>query len=153
MSKILYIEEPHMTHEEKRAWIMLVVSVVAYVVYVVTVLNRADGRPLPAVPYAAALLWTIGAAIVASIVAEIGIGVVTPRASREKDVRDRQIGRVGEHTGQSFVVIGAVAALLMALAGWDRFWIANVIYLGFVLSAVLGSITKIFLYHRSFPQW
>lgn len=142
-----------MTHEEKRSWIMLVVAVVAYTAYLVTVVSRAGGRPLPDVPYAATLLWTVGAAIVASIVAEIGIGVVNPRASRAKDVRDREIGRLGEYTGQSFVIIGAVAAMLMAMAEWDRFWIANVIYLCFALSAVLGSITKIVAYRGGLPQW
>lgn len=142
-----------MTHEEKRAWIMLVVAVVAYATYVINVLTRVDGRPLTDVPYAATLLWTVGAAIIASIVAEIAIGVVTPRASRAKDVRDKEIGRLGEYTGQSFVIIGAMAAMLMAMAGWDRFWIANVIYLCFLLSAVLGSITKIVAYHGGFQQW
>ena len=142
-----------MTHNEKRAWIMLVVTVVAYATYVVTVVSRANGRLLPEVPYAATLLWTIGAAIVASIVAEIAIGIVNPRASRGTDVRDRQIGRLGDYIGQSLFIIGAVAAMLMAMAGWDRFWIANVIYLGGVLSAVLGSIAKIVMYRRSFPQW
>lgn len=142
-----------MTHEEKRAWIMLVVSVVAYAVYVAVVLGRADGRPLIEVPYAAPLLWTVGGAIVASIVAEIGIGVVTPKASRLKDVRDREIGRLGDHVGHAFVVIGAVAAMLMAMAEWDRFWIANVIYLCFVLSAVLGSIARVVVYRGSLPEW
>jgi hypothetical protein len=141
------------THEEKRAWIRLVVSVVAYAGYVVIVVSRADGRPLRDVPYAGTLLWTVGAAIVGSIVAEIVIGVVNPRASRAKDERDREIGRLGEYTGQSFVVIGAVAAMLMAMAEWDWFWIANVIYLCFVLSAVLGGVTKVIVYRRSFPQW
>jgi hypothetical protein len=153
MLNILYIEGPVMTHEEKRAWIRLVVAVVAYAAYVITIVSRADGRPLPDVRYAATLLWAVGAAIVASIVAEIAIGIANPRASRDKDVRDRQIGRLGEYTGQSFVIIGAVAAMLMAMAEWDRFWIANVIYLCFVLSAILGSITKIVAYRRSFPQW
>lgn len=142
-----------MTHEEKRAWIMLVVAVVACATYVINVLTRADGRPLAEVPYAAALLWTVGAAIAVSVLAEIVIGVVTPRASRAKDVRDREIGRLGEYTGQSFVVIGAVAAMLMAMAEWAPFWIANVIYLCFVLSAVLGSITKIIAYRGGFQEW
>ncbi|MFJ2033665.1 hypothetical protein [Streptosporangium sp. NPDC087985] len=119
----------------------------------VVILNRAEGGPLPAVPYAAALMWSVGGAIVAAVAAETGTAIVNPRASRVKDVRDREIGRLGEYTGQSFVVIGAVAAMLMAMAGWDRFWIANVVYLCFVLSAVLGSITKIVVYRRSFPQW
>jgi hypothetical protein len=141
------------THEEKRAWIMLVVSVIGYAVYVSLILSRADGRALTDVPYAATLLWTIGGAIVAAIVAEIGTAVVNPRASRVKDVRDREIGRLGDHVGQAFVVIGGVCALLMAIAGWDHFWIANVIYLCFVLSAVLGSVTKVIVYRGSLPQW
>ncbi|HUR08465.1 MAG TPA: hypothetical protein VM347_38410 [Nonomuraea sp.] len=142
-----------MTHEEKRAWIRLVVAVIVYAAYVVIIVSRANGRPLPEVPYAATLLWTVGAAIVASIVAEIGIAIVNPRASRATDERDREIGRLGEYTGQSFVVIGGVAAMVMAMAEWDRFWIANVVYLCFVLSAVLGGITKVIVYRRSLPQW
>ena len=142
-----------MTHEEKRAWIRLVVAVIAYAVYVVTVLSRADGGPLPDVPYAAAMLWTIGGAIGAAILAEIGMAIVNPRASRVIDVRDKEIGRLGDYTGQAFVIIGAVAAMLMALAEWDGFWIANVIYLFFVLSAVVGDVAKIILYRRSVPEW
>ncbi len=142
-----------MAHQEKRAWIMLVVSAAAYAVYAATVLSRAGGHPLPRVPYAAALLWTVGAAILASIVAETALGVVNPRASRLKDARDRQIGQLGDHIGSSFVVIGAVAAMLMAMAGWDRFWIANVIYLCFFLSAILGSVTKVIAYRKPFQQW
>jgi hypothetical protein len=141
------------THEEKRAWIMLVVSVVAYVAYVVVILGRVDGGALADVSYAGALLWTIGGGIVAAILAEIAMAVVNPRASRVKDVRDREIGRLGDHVGQAFGVIGSLAAMLMALAEWDHFWIANVIYLGFVLSAVLGSVTKVVVYRGSFPQW
>jgi hypothetical protein len=77
--------------------------------------------------------------------------MANPRGSRLKDARDREIGRVGDYTGQSFVIIGATAAMLMAMAGWDRFWIANVIYLCFILSAILGSVTKIIAYRTSFP--
>jgi hypothetical protein len=141
------------THEEKRAWIRLVVAVLAYGAYVITILSRLDGRPLRDVPYATTLLWTVGAAIAASIVVEIAIGVVTPRASRVSDVRDREIGRLGESTGQAFVVIGALAAMLMAMADWHRFWIANVVYLCFVLSSILGGVTKVIVYRRSLPQW
>ncbi|MEU7847398.1 hypothetical protein [Micromonospora parva] len=142
-----------MTHEEKRAWIMLVVSVVGYAVYAAVVLNRADDGPLTATPYAAVLLWTVGGAIVANIVAEIGMGVVNPGASRAKDVRDREIGRLGDHVGQAFVVVGAVSAMLMALAEWDWFWIANVIYLCFVLSAAVGALAKVIVYRKGVPQW
>jgi hypothetical protein len=80
------------------------------------ILGRADGRALADVPYAAALLWTVGGAIVAAILAEIAMAVANPRASRVTDVRDREIGRLGDRVGQAFGVIGALAAMLMALA-------------------------------------
>jgi ribosomal protein S13 len=130
---------------------MLVVTVVAYATYTVIIVSRAQGHPLPSVPYAATMLWSIGAAIAASIV--IDIATSGPRPSRVTDVRDRQIGRLGDYIGQSFVILGSVAAMLMAMAGWHRFWIANVIYLGFALSAVLGSVAKIGMYRGRFPQW
>lgn len=142
-----------MTHQEKRAWIMLVVSAAAYAGYAAVILSRAGSQPLVRVPYAAALLWTVGAAIAASVAAETALGIVNRGESRLKDERDRQIGALGDHVGSSFVVIGAVAAMLMAMAGWDRFWIANVIYLCFFLSAILGSITKVIAYRKGVPQW
>ncbi|BCJ49836.1 hypothetical protein Asp14428_13110 [Actinoplanes sp. NBRC 14428] len=140
-------------HEEKRAWIRLVVAVLGYAAYLIAVLAGRDGRPLASVPYAAAMLWTIGAAIAASILAEVVVAAANPGASRVTDERDREIGRLGESVGQSSVVIGAIAAMLLAMAERDPFWTANVIYLCFVLSAVLGGITKVVVYRRSVPQW
>lgn len=142
-----------MAFEEKRAWIMLVVSALAYGIYVVLLLSRSGGGPLPAVPYVAALLWTIGGAIGASITLHILVSFVSPEGANQKDQRDREIDRFGEYVGHSFVILGGVVALGMAMARLDHFWIANVIYLAFVLSAVLGSIAKLFAYRRGFPQW
>ncbi|WP_199515327.1 hypothetical protein [Nucisporomicrobium flavum] len=141
-----------MAYVEKRAWIRLVVAVLGYTAYVIVIAGRLGGRAPADVPYRDALLWTVGLAIVASIVAEIAMGSV-PGTSRDTDERDREIGRLGEHVGQSFVVIGAVAAMLMAMGEWDRFWIANVVYLCFVLSAILGGIAKVVVYRRGVPQW
>lgn len=142
-----------MAYEEKRAWIMLVVSSVVYAVYAAIILNRADGVPLQDVTYAATLLWSIAAAVVASIVLGIAAVATAGKGGDRRDQRDREIERFGDHIGQSFAVIGAVSAMLMALAEWDFFWIANVIYLGFVLSAILGSIAKIFAYRKGFHPW
>ena len=141
-----------MSLEEKRAWIRMLAGVVAYVTYVAVVLTRADGRPLTEVPYVAPLLWSIVAAIVASIVVEIVVNIVR-RGSLLTDERDRAIGRLGDQVGQSFVVIGAVAAMAMAMADWHRFWIANVVYLCFALSMTLGSIARVAAYRGSLPQW
>ena len=50
-------------------------------------------------------------------------------------------------------MIGALAAMLMAMFEFDTFWIANVIYLAFVLSAILSFIAKSVFYRRGLPTW
>jgi membrane glycosyltransferase len=142
-----------MTFEEKRAWVMLVTSVVAYLVYVAVVLGRLDGGPLADVSYVGSLLWTVGLTILANIVINIALGIASPREAQQKDERDREIWRFGDHVGQSFVVIGAVAAMIMAMLELDYFWIANAVYLCFALSAILGSIAKVIAYRRGFQPW
>jgi len=67
-------------HQEKRAWTMLVVSTVVYAVYVAVILNRAGGHQLTATPYAAALLWTAGAGVVATMVIDMSLGMANPGA-------------------------------------------------------------------------
>jgi len=149
MSGLFYLDE--VTHEEKRTWILGIAAVVSYAVYLVIVLGRAGARPLAEVPYVATLLWTVGASIAATIVLSIVVAVVSKDGA--KDERDREIGRFGEYVGHSFVVIGAVAALLLAMAEAPHFWIANTVYLAFTLSAILGSIARIFAYRKGFQPW
>jgi len=95
-----------------------------------------------------ALLWTTGASIAASIVGRVLVETARPSDSRRSDVRDKEIYRFGEYASRWFVVAGAAAALAMAMARWDYFWIANVIYLGFVLWAIAGSVVKLLAYRR-----
>ncbi|MEV6400618.1 hypothetical protein AB0M39_38560 [Streptomyces sp. NPDC051907] len=142
-----------MAIEEKRAWIMAVVTVCAYAAYLAVILGRADHTPLAEVSYVSTVLWTIAAAIAAAIVLHIAVAIASPEGDNQKDQRDREIGRFGEHIGQSFVVVGGVAAFGMALAELSHFWIANAIYLAFALSAVLGSVAKIVAYRRGFFPW
>ena len=142
-----------MSSEERNVWVFLVVAVLFYTAYVVVVLNRAQGGPLTEVAYVGPLLWSIGGAIVASILATITVGVVNRRDGHMSDQRDKEINHLGERTGQSFVVIGALAAMVLALVEADWFWIANVIYLCFVLSAILSSVTKLAAYRRDFSTW
>jgi hypothetical protein len=40
----------------------------------------------------------------------------------------------------------------MAMAQWHWFWIANVIYLCFAVSAVLSSVAKIIMNRRAVPE-
>ncbi|MBT2403651.1 hypothetical protein J7I97_16375 [Streptomyces sp. ISL-87] len=143
-----------MAFQEKRAWIMGVVAIAGYAVYLAVVLGRAqDGVPLAEVSYVAPLLWAVGGAIAASIALHILVAIASPGDADTKDQRDKEIARLGEYSGQSFLVIGAVAALALSMAEADQFWISNVIYLGFVLSAVLGSVVKLAAYRWGFQSW
>jgi hypothetical protein len=136
------------SYEQKRTWVYLATSAGAYLVYLAIVLGRVASTPVGRVPYAAVLLWSIGASIVASIVGGMLVEAARPSDSRQADVRDKEIYRFGEYASRWFLVAGAAAALLMAMAKWDYFWIANVIYLGFVLWAVGGSALKLVAYRR-----
>ncbi|WP_327280509.1 MULTISPECIES: hypothetical protein [unclassified Streptomyces] len=142
-----------MAVEEKRAWSMLVVAVGSYATYLWVVLERPVGVALTRAPYTGALLWTVGLSIAASIAAHITIAAFTPKEANVKDQRDREIHRFGEYVGQSFVVIGGVAGLLLAMVEADPFWIANAIYLAFVLSSVLSSVVKVISYRFGFHPW
>jgi len=100
------------------------------------------------VPYGWVLLWTTVASDLASTLGRTLVETARPSDSRRADVRDKEISRFGEYASRWFIVAGAAAALFMALAKWDYFWIANVIYLGFVLWAVVGSAIKLVAYRR-----
>jgi len=135
-----------MSYEEKSSWVMGVLAIAALVVYATITLSQAARMPLAETPYVPTMLWTIGGSIVASIVIHIGIGMTS--RGRTKDQRDKEFYRFGETVGHGFLVAGALIALVMAMLEWDWFWIANVIYLAFVFSAIASSIAKIVAYRR-----
>ncbi len=141
-----------MSAEEKGVWILGVVAVVAYGIYVSVILGLADG-PLHEVAFAWPMVWTIIGAIVAGIVLTIISTIVWPKDAGKKDTRDKEIARFGDFVGSGFVSAGAIAAMIMVMLQWDYFWIANVIYLGFVLSAVLATTAKVVAYRGGFQRW
>lgn len=136
-----------MTSYERTAWIMLVTTIPAYVIYVSVVVGNAGGGPLYEADYVWPALITIGAVIAANIVLGIVVGIATGiavgKGAAIADERDRQIEQMGERVGSSFIVIGGVAAMLMAMAEWHGFWIANTLFLGFMVAGVVASVAKV----------
>jgi hypothetical protein len=141
-----------MSYLEKNTWAFGVIAVLGYGSYVAVVLSRADGGPLTGVAYVGPLLATIGAAVVTGIVAGIVLGMTSAERG-VRDEREQAIERMGEHVGQSFLVLGGLGALVLALVEADHFWIANVLYLGFVLSAVLSSVARLVAFRRGVGPW
>src|SRR5215469_18732884 len=137
-----------MSYEEKGTWVYLVAVAGAYAVYLAIILGRLQGTPVAEVQYAWVLLWTTVGSVVASTAGRTLVETVRPSDSQRRDVRDKEIYRFGEYASRWFVVGGAAAAFFMAVAKVDYFWIANVLYLGFVLWAVVGSAVKLVAYRR-----
>ncbi len=145
-----------MSTEERGQWVYLVAIVLTYVAYVVVVLGRADGGPLTDVDYVPLMLAAIGIgivlAIIGRIVVEIGAGIAAELgghdASHEADVRDHDIGRFGEYFAGSVLGVGMVVPFVLTLAESDYFWIANAMYLAFILAAVVGAVVKLVAYRR-----
>ena len=142
-----------MSFVEKRNWIYAAVIAVSYAIYVVIILGRAQGTPIAEVPYAATMFWTIGGAIVATIVCSILAGIFSPRDAGKSDERDASIYRYGEYIGYLVFSIGILGALGLTMAKFAHFWIGNAIYLAFVLAALISTTVKLVAYRRGFQQW
>jgi hypothetical protein len=141
-----------MVYEERNAWAGLIISPISLVVYVVLVLQQADGGPLAAVDWFPLMLWVIGGSIVATILLSVLWGMVAgardPDGVGRSDIRDRDISRMGSRVEQAFVVIAGLGVIVLCAVGADVFWIANTMYLGFAVAALVGGIARVIAYRR-----
>ncbi|QAY73390.1 hypothetical protein ET445_08580 [Agromyces protaetiae] len=142
------------SYEEKGTWSFLAVAIAGYAVYLSLVLPAALTTPVAEIEWVWPMVWTIVGAIGAGIVARILVEMFWPSDGYAADERDKEIDRTGERVGNSFIVIGALAALVLCWFRVDWFWIANAIYVCFVLAALLSSATKLVAYRRGgFQTW
>jgi drug/metabolite transporter (DMT)-like permease len=139
-----------MSFDEKNTWIYAALAVVLPIIYVVFVLRQVPGTPVTEIAYQVPLLVAIGAAIVLAIISSIVIGIFSPKAARTSDPRDKDINRRGEYAGGILLGFGMIVPFALALAEFDQFWIANTMYLVFVLSAITGTAVKLVAYRRGF---
>ena len=137
-----------MSYEERGVWANLLASAVGYIAYLAIVVPRLFHTPAAQVSYLLPLLIATLSAVVVATVARSALEFARPSDSSKADARDRDIARFGEYASRWCVVGGAMAGLIMAVGRVDYFWIANVIYLGFILWAVVGSVLQLIAYRR-----
>ncbi len=135
---------------ERAAWVQAVVAPVGWLVYVGLLLARAGSEPVVSVQYWDLVAWTIGGAVVVSMVANMVLG---GSDGTKPDPRDREIDGRAQQIGNSLLVAGALAAMVLAMFDVDGFWIANALYLTFVLSSLLTSIAQIGFRRVGVPGW
>jgi hypothetical protein len=147
-----------MSNEEKGQWVYLVVILATYAVYLVIILGQLGGTAPADIDYAPTMLGAIGIgiglAIVGRIAVEIGGRISDEMAGlgegQDADIRDRDIGRFGEYVAGTVLGVGMIVPFLLTLAERDYFWIANAMYLAFVVAAVVGTVVKLVAYRRGF---
>lgn len=138
---------------EKVNWVVLVVAVPTLLAYLGLIVPQVLSKPVAEVAWVEPMIFTIVAFIVANILGSIVAAATNPSEADKNDQRDREIDHFGERVGNGLIIAGSCAALVLAMARADHFWIANVIFLGGMAGALLSSVTKIAAYHGPFQTW
>ena len=138
---------------EKSNWVVLVVAVVTLVTYGGTIVGQALSRPVAEIGWVQPMIYSIVGFVVANIVGNVIAAATNPKEADKHDQRDKEIDRFGERIGNYVLIAGSIAALILAMAAADRFWIGNAIYFAGILAAMGSSITKIAAYHGPFQKW
>jgi hypothetical protein len=139
-----------MSTEEKNSWIYVFVGVLVPLVYFAIVLSKVPGVDVATIDYVWPMLTAIGVGIGANIVLSIMAAMISPAEAGQTDVRDKEINRRGEFVAFYVMSVVAVVPLGLAMAEAEQFWIANALYLAFVLAALASAIVKIVAYRRGF---
>jgi MFS family permease len=141
-----------MAYEERNIWASLIVGIVGTIVYTIILFQAAGGAPVSEVDWVPIMLWMIGASIVGAIVVSILWGIVAsirhPDEVGTSDQRDRDIARMGNRVGESFLVIAGLGVIVLCAFEVDWFWIANTMYYGFAVSTIVGGIASVIAYRR-----
>jgi MFS family permease len=141
-----------MAYEERNIWASLIVGIVGTIVYTIILFQAAGGGPVSEVDWVPIMLWMIGASIVVAIVVSILWGIVAsirhPDDVGTSDQRDRDIARMGNRVGESFLVIAGLGVIVLCAFEVDWFWIANTMYYGFAVSTIVGGIASVIAYRR-----
>ena len=150
-----------MSFEEKFTWVSAVVSAAVAAVYCAVVLRHLGEVPAAEIAYRRPMLIAFGAMIVLTIVGTIVTAIGTAVSAEitgngsvkdidRKDERDVQIGRRGLLAGSYVMWVGALCVMGLTMLEQDYFWIANALYLTFVVSGLVSSAVKLIAYRRGF---
>ena len=149
-----------MPFEERMTWVNLVVTLVVPVWYGVTMAGRLGDTSAADIAYQKPMLIAFGVYIGLSIVGAIAVSIASAISAEirgrgtddidRKDERDKDIGRRGDVVGFYVASAGAVGVIALTMLEYDYFWIANALYLSFVVATLVASVVKLVLYRRGF---
>ena len=144
-----------MSFEEKSTWIYGLITAVIPTVYFATMLGQIRERTAAEIDYVGPMLAAIGIGIAATIVGTILVAIGSAIVSGDEDAdrsdeRDKNINRFGDYWAYYVLSIGVAGALILTFVQAEHFWIANAIYLAFVVASLTSVTLKLFAYRRGF---
>ena len=139
-----------MSYEEKGVWVYILAVAATASIYAFIILGKLANQSIDEVDFGSTLLWSIGISIGLNIVLRILVEIFTPSDSYKVDARDKAISRRGGYVNGMIIAIGMAAPLLLTIADFDNFWVANAIYAVFILAAIASSVVQGVTYRRGF---
>jgi MFS family permease len=150
-----------MPFEEKTTWVSVVVGLLVPLTYFVVVLPQLADTPASEINYQRSLMIALIASIILTILGSIAMAIATAIGAEitgngsvddidRTDERDVLISRRGDIVGYYVASAGAVIALIITMLEFDYFWIANTLYLSFVVAGLVAGIVKLRAYRRGF---
>lgn len=144
-----------MGYYERNTWTQVATTVIVLAIYIPWTLSTLPEGAADGNEWLWRMMWVImggvGATIVGSIIWGIVAGARKEDASSRADERDIRITQAGERVGQAFLVLGGIAAIVMCAMAVHPFWIAQTIFAGFALSALIGGIASLIMYRVGMP--
>lgn len=138
-----------MSYAERNTWVQLLGTVLAVTCYVVLVAGMWQGQPPAGPDWIWAMVWSIGGGLTLTIIGSITWNLaagVKRGPETSMDERDTHIAHIAERTGNGFLVIAGIAAIVLCATSAAHFWIGQVIFAGFAVSSFVSSLTAAILY-------
>lgn len=142
-----------MAFQEKSAWVMMVVLLIAGLLYVNSMLAIETNLPDEAGTIALVPIFGVyvGIIVIASIIGQIAIAIFSPsEASSDLDERDELISaKAGNFSGMALGA-GIVGSLISYLWFQNGNWLFHAVFLSLMASALVEYGLKAFYYRRGY---
>lgn len=150
-----------MSFEQKLTWVNMATTIIVVAVYAWIVGGQIAAGPITDIAYQKPLIIAVCAMIVLAIAGAIATAIGTAIGIEingkgsiddidRKDERDVHINRPGDLVGyyvSSVLMLGAFTLTMLEL---PHFWIANAMFVAFVVAGLTSSAVKLVAYHRGF---
>jgi hypothetical protein len=150
-----------MSFEQKLTWVNTATTVIVVAVYAWIVGGQIAAGPVADIAYqkpmiiavCAMIVLTIAGAIATAIGTAVGIEISGKGSVDDidrKDERDVHINRRGDLVGYYVSSVLMLGAFTLTMLEFPHFWIANAMFVAFVIAGLSSSAVKLVAYHRGF---